>query len=430
MPAMTRTSQQGRQVIYLHVGAMKTGTTYLQQLMFANRDLLADTGLYLPGESWSHQLRAAQDLLGRGRLDRHVRDASAGAWKEIAEEIHRTALPVAVISVEFLGTADRRQIRRALESLAPAEVRVILTVRDMVAVLPALWQTQVHNGATYDWAEFLRRIDRPSPLPRLLQPHRPEDVFRVTQDVPGMLARWSSALAPHSLHVVTVPPVDVDPTELWRRFAAVLGVDPAVAVRPSPSSNASIGLPATELVRALNRRIGRLRQSEYNVTVKDYLALEVLAARADVEGRADLTREAYDLATRWNAGIHRAIADCGALVTGDVAELPAVVDSTRRCGLPLVPAPASRRDMLDDAELAAEALSRLRRRRLHRLARMGLAVEDLPDADPAALRRAWEASPDPVDAAAVSLAESAREAALLLRRLRQARKHHGVPVTR
>lgn len=86
--------------------------------------------------------------------------------------------------------------------------------------------------------------------------------------------------------------------------------------------------------------------------------------------------------------------------------------------------------MLDDAELAAEALSRLRRRRLHRLARMGLAVEDLPDADPAALRRAWEASPDPVDAAAVSLAESAREAALLLRRLRQARKHHGVPVTR
>lgn len=86
--------------------------------------------------------------------------------------------------------------------------------------------------------------------------------------------------------------------------------------------------------------------------------------------------------------------------------------------------------MLDDAELAAAALNRLRRRRLQQLARNGVAVEEPPEADPAALRRAWEASPDPVDAAAVSLAESARQAALLLRRLRRARKGHGVPVRR
>jgi hypothetical protein len=427
---MVRTSAQGHPVVFLHVGAMKTGTTFLQQLMFANRDLLADAGVFLPGDSWTHQLRAAQDLLGRGRLDRHVREASAGAWGQLAAEIRRTALPVAVVSVEFLGTADRHQIRRVLDSLAPAEVRVIFTVRDMGAVLPALWQTQVHNGATYDWLEFLRRIDRPSPVPRLLQPHRPEDVFRVTQDVPGMLARWSSALAPQRLHVVTVPSGATDPTELWRRFAGVIGVDPAVAARPSPSSNASIGLPATELIRALNRHIGRLRQSEYNVTVKDYLALEVLAARAGVEGRAELPRPGYDLATRWNAGVHRAVTGCGAVVTGDLAELPAVVDPVRREALPAVPAPASRRDMLDDAELAAAALNRLRRRRLHQLARNGVAVEEPPEADPAALRRAWEASPDPVDAAAVSLAESARQAALLLRRLRRARKGHGVPVRR
>ena len=43
----------GRPVLWLHVGPMKTGTTYLQQLLFADRDALGRAGLHLPGEEWS-----------------------------------------------------------------------------------------------------------------------------------------------------------------------------------------------------------------------------------------------------------------------------------------------------------------------------------------------------------------------------------------
>ena len=46
--------------IYLHIGAMKSGTTFLQALMSANRESLFRAGYAFPGEAWSEQSRAVQ----------------------------------------------------------------------------------------------------------------------------------------------------------------------------------------------------------------------------------------------------------------------------------------------------------------------------------------------------------------------------------
>lgn len=410
-----------RPVVLLHVGTMKTGTTYLQQLMYANRDELAAAGLFLPGDHWGLQVRAVQDLLGLDRWDRHIRATKAGAWQALVDEVRETRLPRAVVSVEFLAGASTRQIRRAVASLAPAEVRVVFTLRDMKKVLPALWQTQVHNGARYSWSEFLRRVEHPSRLPRLpLQPHRPEDVFVATQDVPAMLARWASVVGADNVEVVTVPRRRRDQPELWRRFATALGVDPGVAVHPAAAANTSIGFAATELVRRLNTHLGRLPHSEYSATVKEPLVLGALTRTSEREGRARLTRSGYDLAIRWNAGVHAAILGHGIRVIGDLSDLQASPSPRMRERFPESrPDTAPRRRMLADAVLAARALTRTRRRRVRQLVRRGVPAQPPPPVNAAALRRAWRSAPDPVDAAAAELAASAREAALLLRRLRR-----------
>ena len=416
------TAGAGRPVVFLHVGTMKTGTTYLQQRMYANRDALAAAGMLLPGTRWGHQVRAVQDLLSLDRWDPHVRRDRRGAWQALADEARATTLPVALISVEFLAGARPRQIRRTVTSLAPAEVHVVFTVRDMTRVLPALWQTQVHNGARYSWPEFLARVARPRRMPRLpLQQHRPEDVFRNTQDVPAMLDRWSAAVGADRLHVVTVPRSGADPDELWRRFATVVGVDPTVATEPPAQANASTGLAATELVRRVNQHLGRLRQSEYNWTVKEFVALRALARRSDREGRARLDRRGYDLALRWNAAVRDAVRALGTPVTGDLEDLPTTPDPEARAALPAVPTGPSRRQMLVDALVAARALHRLRRRRARQLRELGVDAHPPARTPPAELRREWQAADDPVDAAAAWLAESAREAALLLRAVRRAR---------
>ena len=76
-----------RPVVYLHIGAMKTGTTYLQQLVYANRKSLRGAGLVLPGSNWGRQVRGVQDVMRLGRRDPHIRRQSRGAWQERGKDV-------------------------------------------------------------------------------------------------------------------------------------------------------------------------------------------------------------------------------------------------------------------------------------------------------------------------------------------------------
>ena len=51
--------------VLLHIGLPKTGTTYLQQVVWGNRDRLASDGILLPGFGHREHLWAALDLQER-----------------------------------------------------------------------------------------------------------------------------------------------------------------------------------------------------------------------------------------------------------------------------------------------------------------------------------------------------------------------------
>jgi len=429
MAPMPLRSDTGRPVVYLHIGAMKTGTTYLQNLVYANRDQLTAAGLVIPGETWGRQVRGVQDVMRLGRRDRHIRRMSEGAWQELLEQALSKPDNVSLISVEFLSFAGRRKVHSILESLRGADVRMILTVRDMATSLPSQWQTLVHNGGTPTWQEFLTAIPEPTtrPLPFVGRVHPLVAEFHRTQNVARMLAAWTPELAPGAVHVVTVPRRRERPDELWQRFAAVIGVDPAVVTQPPEATNPSLGLASTELVRRLNLRLGRLSQSEYNWTVKEPVALEVLARRAREEGKALLTRPAYELALRWNVFTREAVEKYGARVTGGLEDLPTTVDHDLLESMPDIPPSPATPAILDAAEEAAATFARHARRRRRKLARIGVEVELVERTPGPSLRSAWEAADDPVDAAAKDLADRAREDALLLRRIREERLR-GAPV--
>jgi len=54
--------------VFLHVGEPKTGTTFLQQVMWRNRSELAAQGVVLPGHHPQDHYRASQDLRGIPKL--------------------------------------------------------------------------------------------------------------------------------------------------------------------------------------------------------------------------------------------------------------------------------------------------------------------------------------------------------------------------
>ena len=139
-----RTVPPPRRVL-VHVGAPKTGTSYVQDVLFLNRESLAGQGILYPAERFDEHFLAALDLmeLHWGGLETQA----VGAWDRLAEQV-RSWPGTSIVSHEILATASRQQVRRALDSFGDAEVHVVLSARDLVRQIPAEWQENVKHRRT------------------------------------------------------------------------------------------------------------------------------------------------------------------------------------------------------------------------------------------------------------------------------------------
>src|SRR5258705_13188969 len=104
--------------VFLHVGVMKSATSYIQDLCDANRDRLLAQGL-LWTKSGDNFL-ATDDLLGTQR----ARPGLDGAWRRLADQIeaHRGD---SLVSNELLAPINAGKRERLVNSLAPAEPHVV-----------------------------------------------------------------------------------------------------------------------------------------------------------------------------------------------------------------------------------------------------------------------------------------------------------------
>jgi uncharacterized membrane protein YccC len=76
------------------------------------------------------------------------------------------------------------------------------------------------------------------------------------------------------MHVVVVPRSSGDPLELWRRFAAAVGLDPeSLDLQLQPRANESLGAAQVALLRKVVTALdGRLGQPHYAHVVKRFFA--------------------------------------------------------------------------------------------------------------------------------------------------------------
>src|SRR5689334_18373357 len=182
--------------VIVHIGAPKTGTSFVQDLLFHARESLAARGLCYPAERFDEHFLAALDLmqLSWGGLEREA----VGAWDKLAGRV-RECPDTAIVSHEILATASRAQVARALASLdsGGTEIHVVLSARDLVRQIPAEWQENVKHRRTTSYAEFLADLRDPS---------RQQGVaswFWGVQEVPDILDRWGSTLPKERVHLVT-----------------------------------------------------------------------------------------------------------------------------------------------------------------------------------------------------------------------------------
>lgn len=301
--------------VYVHIGLPKTGTTYLQELLWHNRNLAAERGLLYPGYVHAAHFHAAVDLQPQRYRD-WLEPLAAGAWDRLVAHV-QSWQGTSIISSELFATASAAQVDRALATLAFAEVHIICTARDLARQIPSAWQENIRNRHVESFTEFLSAIrsDESSHL---------GDRFWRYQDLPRVLGTWARDVPPDRVHVVTVPRDTNGNQELWQRFAGVLGVSPAGFANPVRYDNRSLGATDTEVLRRLNLALpAEMGWHQYASVVKEYLAMKILPAAAGRQGRDRLVLPASerDWVIAHARRATQAIADAGYAVAGDLADL-------------------------------------------------------------------------------------------------------------
>lgn len=328
--------------VVLHIGTMKSGTSYLQRVLESG--VLENVGGFYAGGAFRAQSRAVDGLplltkRGGGR-----------AWRDLAARVLERE-GTAVYSHEFLSFASKDRVEQVVTPFAGTPVEVVLTVRDQHSAIPAQWQSFVRNKGVESWEDYLadvqasRRAARGRPRSGPRSP-RPAQNFRRTQDVPGMVRRWSGNPGVSRVTVVAVPPPG-SPTELlWERFCDAAELASVAPPGADVRVNESLGYASCDLLRRVNASLVDLPRLAYERARRP--PVQALLPLREQEARPALDRAGGATARKLNARILKAASRDGVRFVGSDGDLPVDDPGTEPDAVP--PAdPAEVRRALDVA---------------------------------------------------------------------------------
>jgi hypothetical protein len=299
-------------VVYLHIGAPKTGTTYLQDRLALNRAELTKRDVHYPLGLHGSHFRPALDLIEMpwGGQSEDVR----GEWDSLMARTRRLNGTV-ILSHEILSGAKPGQVKRAMAGLEGSEVHLVYSARDLGRQIPAEWQEGIKHRRRRSFARFLRQVQS---SPRA----KSRSWFWRVQSLPDVLSRWTVGLPPERVHLVTVPQSGAPRDVLWERYCEAFGIDTAWAPDEGANENVSIGISETAMLRKLNLRLRRagLDSDQYRSLVRQLMVHETLAQRTKMI-KATLPPEAFPWANQVTDEWVEWIEGSGIDVIGDVEEL-------------------------------------------------------------------------------------------------------------
>ncbi|MGO4255480.1 hypothetical protein [Marmoricola sp. RAF53] len=262
--------------VFLHIGLPKTGTTYLQTVMWSDRARMRAQGVLLPGRERRDHLWATRVIRQDPNLatyDAAVRES----WDVLRAEIAAWS-GTAVISHEFFAGCSPEQAAGMIAALqgpdgGAAEVHLVVTAREPVGLYAGSWQESLKNRDTRTMPEYAAAPVSDNPMA----------VWNWrTLDVGLVLERWAATLPAAHVHVLPLPPPGSPRDLLWTRFATLVGLDPASFDLSATFPNESMGLAEAETLRRVN---AHLQDDDFQapfdrgVYIRTFLADERLVTR-------------------------------------------------------------------------------------------------------------------------------------------------------
>ncbi|MDD4456264.1 MAG: hypothetical protein PHC98_01625 [Syntrophotalea acetylenica] len=161
-----------QQHFFLHIGQHKTGTSSIQAFMDANREKLANNGIFFPalGRFGSHH-----DLIIADPTTRLPEDAQREAWQRYINEAQASGCKKVVISSEDLAfRATQEDVRQIGELLNGHTVTVLIFIRRNDLLMQSWYIQKLKWGAFTGTPE---ELIQQSPMPPLEMVNRWAEVF-------------------------------------------------------------------------------------------------------------------------------------------------------------------------------------------------------------------------------------------------------------
>ena len=297
--------------VVLHIGAMKTGTSFVQSILTSQRTALGQQDAALLGDRMP-VIRAVQGVINPARWSGSVEQT----WAELAVKAHKSSQTF-VASMEFLSFANDEQVATFVEPFDGLQVDIVATVRDEFRAIPAQWQSYCRSLGTAGWARYLRQIAGG----RSTRQSMANKTFRRARSLGPILERWRAQPGVESVHVVIVPGPDAPRDELWKRFCSAAGLDPAPFELAGARSNASLGYGSCDFLRRMNSHLTDIARPAYRNAVRRVVP-DVLGPLRDAESRPEFDVRGAEFARSLNRQMVDALSSGRFVVHGELGELP------------------------------------------------------------------------------------------------------------
>ena len=295
--------------VHLHIGAFKTGTSFIQAVLMKGRDDLSDLGVLWPGPDWQSVVQGVQGL-------RDNRKVPYDKWTDLVTEIDEWRGKSAVISMEFMSLLSDEQIDRCVRSLEKHRVRVVLTVRDLGRQIPAQWQESVQNSSSWKYLDYVEGLTSMAPSTNRHGRH-----FWGKQDFAAILKPWIKLLPAEDVVVVTVPPSGAPKGLLWERFCQSVAIPPE-SFDSSIRANESLGAASAEVMRYVSAAADDSKISDATRrNLKKVVSKDILAAHKSHEPTLLLPVEFHEWTTRRSRVMIEELQALNPTIIGDVEDL-------------------------------------------------------------------------------------------------------------
>ena len=239
--------------LILHVGFHKSGTTALQESLFAQRKDLERQGVLYPSVGWQAHHRVAWALAGKrwGWKGRGGKTTPYNTWIRMLVRIKASRADKVVLSSEFFTELPTEKIKQLQKQIKGRKIKVLFTIRPLVKLLGSSYQQYLKYGLKEDYVTWLHSVlDTPGKSklnPTFWKRHMHGEV----------IARWAEVFGAENIAVIIVD--EQKPELLFDSINDYLALPKGFVKAEPTGSNRSLSLEEISLLLELNRNFPATR---------------------------------------------------------------------------------------------------------------------------------------------------------------------------